>query len=123
MSLFGVDIESLVTESLKDQLIPLTLTRTVVGEYDPIEDEQTTTQETYTSEGIVDTYEDRVVAEGLVQSSDRRILILAGPLGTKPSNGTTDNPPDKITIQGETFTVIDVHRDPASATYTVQGRL
>lgn len=121
--LFGIDIESLVTDALQGQLIPLTLTRTVISDYDSDTDTQTSTEETFTSEGIVEEYEDRLIAEGVVQANDRKILILAGPLGTTPSPGSSDNPPDDITIEGETFTVVDVDRDPAGATYTVQGRL
>lgn len=122
--LFGTDIASLMADSFAGQLVPATLTRTVITGYDPITDEQTTETQTFTTEGVVTAYSDEMIANGVVQTNDREILLLAVPLGTEPTPGSEDAQPDKITIEGITYTVVGVpSRDPATATYTVQGRI
>lgn len=121
--LFGLDIESLVSEALQGQLTSLTLTRTVVSNYDSGTDSQTSTPETFTSEGIAPAISSiagrfEALGEQLVKENEVPILILAKPLGTDPQAG------DKITIDGNTYTVTRViERDPAGATWTVAGEL
>lgn len=121
--LFDTDIAGEIASAFEGQLKAATLNRTVVSSYDPETDTETTSQETYTTEGIVENYSKKLIAEGVVQSNERKILLLADPLGTTPSPGDNDNDPDKITIESETFTVVDVEKDPANAIYTVRGRL
>lgn len=124
MALFGIDIATQVSGAFAGQLLPATLTREVVTGYDPVTDTETTETQTYTSEGVVESYSDELIANGVVQTNDRKIMLLSQPLGTEPSPGDSDTQPDKITIEGKTFTVVGIpDRDPASATYTIQGRL
>lgn len=63
-------------------------------------------------------------ANGLVASSDRKVLILATSLAVTPQAG------DQITIQGVTLTVVSdgegrpaVSTDPASAVWTLRCRV
>lgn len=122
--LFGVDIAQEVADGFSGQLLAVTLTRQPISDYDSVADEEIKpSPTTYTSEGVVEQYDSRMITEGLVQRNDRKITILAKPLGTTPQPGDQDNEPDQVTIKGETFTVISVEKDPADATYTVQGRL
>lgn len=119
MSLFGIDIASIVSDTLSGQLKPVTITRDMPGQYDPVTDtwEAGTTEE-YRSEGIVEAYSDEMIASGQVTFKDRKITILAKSLGTVPLIG------DKISIEGEELTVTGTPaRDPASATWTIQGEL
>lgn len=118
-ALFGIEIDQLVSDSLTDQLLTATLTRENPGTYDPITDSYTGggADSTFTTEGIVESYSDKMIAEGLVEQNDRKILLIAKPLGTTPKAG------DTITIESEIYTVVGVpERDPASATWMVQGR-
>lgn len=122
--IFGTDIASLVADSFSGQLVPATLTRTVVAGYDPVTDKEVIETQTFSTEGVVESYSDELIANGIVQTNDRQILLLATPLGTEPTPGDGGNHPDKITIEGKTYTVVGIpDRDPAAATYTVQGRL
>lgn len=72
---------------------------------------------TYPCKAIVETYSAFYRAQGLVEASDRKVLVLAASLGVKPLPG------DRITVQGITFTAQAVSTDPAGAVWTVQGRM
>lgn len=119
MSLFGINIEEIITQAFRGNLYPVTLTREVPGTYTPGTDTVTgSSEQTYTTEGILESYSEELVAQGLVSESDRKALVLASPLGTVPQPG------DKLTIHGETFTVVAVpQRDPVGATYSVRVKL
>lgn len=123
--LFGVDIAKEISDAFSGELEDVTLTRDNPGTYDPLTDSYSGggTPSTFTSEGIVQKYDKKLIADGVVQRNDREILILAEPLGTVPSNGGDNRKADSIEIEGETFTVVSVDKDPATATYIVQGRL
>lgn len=115
MSLFGVDIKSLVTDAFAGQLRPITLTRTIEGEYDPVTDQTTSTTETYTTEGIEEN-RSKYLEAGLIASSEVPVLMLAQPLGTAPKAG------DKIEIEQQVYTMTGiVERDPAGATWIVRA--
>lgn len=130
MSLFGIEIDQIVSDALDGQLKTATLTRDgeypAGVEYDPIDDRyedangdpvSEPSDQEFTTEGIVESYSDKMISEGLVEQNDRKILLIAKKLGTTPKSG------DKITIESETYTVVGVpERDPASATWIVQGR-
>lgn len=117
--IFGVDIASIVSDSMSGNLPPVTLRRTVPGTYDPVTDTETAgTDEVFSSYGIVENYSDELRAAGLVTEKDRRILVLAKNLGTTPRAG------DIVEIEGQKFTVVGIpERDPASATFVMTGRL
>ena len=116
--IFGIDLAQKVADGFSGQLHPLTLSRVVVVDYDPVLDEDITETKTFKSEGIVSHYQKGMIAEGAVETNDRQIVILGQPLGTDPEPG------DTIEIEEETFTVVGIdERDPASAVFIVQGRL
>lgn len=122
--LFNTDIAQQVHDGFEGQLIDATLKRTVVTGYDPVTDEETTETTEHDCEGFVETYSERMYSEGIVQQNDRKILILANSLDVTPTGGDEDTQPDTIEIEGNNFTVVPpVNRDPAGATWTIQGRL
>jgi len=121
---FGVDLKQTIGEATKDQLNKGTLTRKEEAGYDPIEDETTYTETDYTFDGFVSSYDSYLISDGVVQGNDREITIIADSLDVIPTNGTGDVQADDITIEGNEFTVVRVpDRDPAAATYKVQGRM
>lgn len=117
--IFGIDIPDIVTTAFAGQLFPVTLKRETPGEYDPVTDTWTGGgTEVFTTEGIVESYSEDMIASGLVTEKHRKILLLAKPLNTEPQAG------DMIEIEGQTFTVTGIpERDPATATWTVRGEL
>lgn len=67
--------------------------------------------------GLVKTWKRVMLGGTLVQAGDRVALLLGATLGAAaPKIG------DKITIEGVTSRVIDIERDPASATYACLTR-
>jgi len=120
---YGVDLKKTIGEATKDQLNKGTLTRTEKTGYDPIADEATYTKEDHTFDGFVRSYDSYLISDGVVQANDREITIIADSLDVIPTNGTGDVQADDITIEGNEFTVIEVKRKAAAATYKLQGRL
>lgn len=117
MSIFGVDIAGIVGEALSGNLLTATLTRTEKT-YDPVTDTQTETAESFTTDGVVSSYSDEMIAGGHATHSERRILLVAQGLGTEPRIG------DEITIESKTYTVTGTpSRDPASATWTIKAEI
>lgn len=124
--IFGTDIAGMITDAFEGQLLPAELVREVTGEYDPIDDRYEDEEgnpvepgtQIYTSEGVIEAYSDEMIASGFATAKDRKIMVLAQPLGTVPKLG------DKITIDGETLTVTGIpQKDPATATWTIRGEL
>lgn len=83
----------------------------------------TTTITTYPCKAIHEEWGTRYLAGGLVRASDRKVLVLAATLATEPKPG------DRITLRGETLTVVPgdtsgqpaVSTDPAKATWTLRA--
>lgn len=85
-------------------------------DYDPADPPEPTSTD-YTCKAIVETYSERMRAEGLVHVKDRKVLILANSLSVRPRTN------DRVTISGITFLVMNVETDPATAVWTLQGRM
>jgi len=122
-NLFNTDIAGQIESALTGQIKQATVKRTTTGTYDPVNDSQSTTTASYDTEGFVEDYNERLKVEGVVQDNDRRIILLANPLDIVPSVGDNDNKPDEVEIEGDSYTIMHVERDPAGAIYTIQGRL
>jgi len=82
------------------------------------------TTATYPCKAIHEEWSTSFLSGGLIVSGDRKILVLAASLAVEPM------PRDRITIRGETFTVVPgdsagapaVSTDPAKATWTLRAR-
>ena len=81
------------------------------------------TKATWPCKAIHEEWSTSYLAGGLVLAGERKVLILAASLATEPKPG------DRITIRGETFTVVPesggapaVATDPAKATWTLRAR-
>lgn len=117
--LFGVDIQAEIGKAFGGQLVPLTLHSVTPGTRNPSDPTAGTAPTTVdvTSEGIVDSYRESQIDGSLIQQGDKQILILGQPLGD-----VVPKPSDRVTIEGRSYSLIRVERDPAVATYTAQGR-
>lgn len=104
--------------AFKGLFLDAVLTRYVVPDSpapDPIDPPEPVPVE-YPCKAIHDTYSDFYRAQGLVEAGDRKVLILATSLTVTPQEN------DKITIRGETFSVVMVRTDPALAVWECQAR-
>lgn len=70
----------------------------------------------YSCKAITDTYSERLRAEGLIKADEVKVLILATSLSVEPK------PADKVTIRGETYTVLEVSTDPAKAVWVCKAK-
>ncbi len=101
------------------------LTRTVYAAPDPLEPwaPGDPTETTFACKAIHEEWSAYHRQGGLVLSGDRRVLVLASTLAVEPAPG------DRITIRGETFTIVEqgsgqpaVSTDPAKATWVLRCR-
>jgi hypothetical protein len=76
------------------------------------------TEASYAARGFVDTYDARLVDGTTIRQEDRKVSLLGASIagGQVPAQG------DKVTIEGATYRVLAVARDPDGAVYTCQGR-
>ena len=65
---------------------------------------------------LVDDYSDMRRATAGIPAHDRKIIILAASLSVAPAGGHT------INAEGRDWQIVALTRDPAGATYELQGR-
>lgn len=120
-SLFGIDIAGIVNAELGPGLLPATLQVVTPGSRDPLNVTSGTnpTVVEYSCRGVLEDYDDRQIDGELILRGDRKVLLLGKSIG---GGAVEPKPGDQVTIEGRTFSVIGVTRDPAAATYTLQVR-
>lgn len=117
--LFGVDIAKIANQALGKGLLPLTVTVYTPGTRTPgsLTAGTQPTSSTATGRGIIDDYDTRLIDGTRVQAGDRKVLILGDSIAP-----VVPKPDDQVTIEGATYRIVRVARDPAAATYTCQVR-
>ena len=118
--LFGVDIAKAVNDGLGKGLLAATLTVVTPGTRTSgglTSGTQPTTVD-HTARGFLDDYEDRHIDGTVIQRGDRICVLL----GASISGGAIPSAGDRVTIESETFNIVNVKRDPAAASYTMQVR-
>jgi len=118
---FGVDIAGLVNENIAPGLPTVaTLTQRIPGTRTPgqLTDGTQPTTQTATFKAVVSDYRAGQIDGTLIQKGDRKVLLIAesGSAALVPSSG------DRITVEGATYFIVSVGRDPAVATYSCQVR-
>lgn len=126
--LFGIDIAQLVADNIGPGVLPLTLVKREPGSRTPgsLSAGTNPTTTSHTGRGFISDYSEVQIGqqagggEGrtLVQRGDRRVIILGNTL----SPAAVPEPGDRVTIEGDEYSIVNVMRDPAAATYTCQVR-
>jgi hypothetical protein len=122
MSILEGELAEAVSAALTDAAVPrdITITRTTPGEVDP--DEPWIPVEDvvvpYIARGWVEQYDDDAVDGTLIDARDVRVMVLTSSISSIVPTDATDT----ITIDGKTFTIINVKRDASGALYIVQAR-
>ncbi len=119
--LFGLDIAKIVADSIKSAggVLDATLISVTPGtgtDAEPNSFKPTTT--THSARGFIDDYRDSQVDGTIVRRGDRRVTLLGATISPPVAPKTND----RVTIEGFTFDVQKVRRDPAGATYELQVR-
>lgn len=78
------------------------------------------TEQTFAATGLVVDYRANQIDGTLIKAGDRKVMLF----GASISGGAVPEPGNRITIDGETLTIVKdgVGRDPAKATYPCQCR-
>lgn len=118
MSVLEGEWQDEVSAALINAAVPyaLTVTRT---EYGPPPEPGEPGEEVTTNHsclGWVDTYTQDLIDGTLIQTSDRRIMILANSLPIEPTMA------DTITAKGTTYVLASIKIDPAGVCWDIQAR-
>lgn len=115
--LFGVDIAGLIAQEIGPGVLDAQLIKVEPGTRNP-SDPTAGTQPVETNhpcKGFIDKQKNNTRGGTLTQQ-DQKVVVLIG--DTLPE-GIIPESVDKISIEGQTFTITgEIDRDPAAATYT-----
>jgi len=120
--LFGIDIAKEVSQAFNNgrDLLPATLIKVTSGDRTTgsLTGGTNPTERKFSCRGIRSAIDRNRIDETLVQNATDSVLLLAATLPSSIVPATDD----KIIIEGQTFFVVNVMIDPASATYTCLSR-
>lgn len=111
-------------DGLGDAVKPVTGVRKVAGEYDPdLGGETPETTVTYSGRGVLGSYLSKEIDGSLIQTTDKKLLVLQNELFVSESGEPTAVPaaPAIGDIIND-LRVMNVSADPADATWTAQLR-
>ena len=119
-NLFGVNISGIINDVISPAVLDATLIQITPGTRTPgdITDGTNPTTANFAAKGFIDTYDDDQIDGTNVQVGDRKIILIGDSIESLTVPGTGD----QITIEGETWRVVNVMRDPDAATYECQAR-
>lgn len=121
-SLFGIDIAGIVNDSIQGAggLRPAVLTKATYGARTAgsLSGGKAKTTKDYAASGLIEDYRDDQIDGEVIVRGDRKVMLLGASIegGVIPAVG------DEVTIEGASYRVEHVTRDPAAATYSLQAR-
>ncbi len=120
--LFGIDIAAIVEKEIAPGLLDATLTKVTktTRTSGNLTGGKAASTTPFSCKGVITEFKNQYRAGTLVKAGDKKILIIRNtlPANVVPALG------DVIKIEDVEYTVAaPVSRDPADATYTIQGRL
>lgn len=120
-TLFGIDIAGIIDQEMSAGLLDLTLIKITPGTrtVGQLTAGTNPTSASTAGKGIIDDYQDRQINETTIKRGDRRVLIIGNSLS---GGAVIPEAGDQVTIEGATYEIVGVERDPAAATYTCQVR-
>lgn len=100
-------------ESIEANGASVTLRKAGTETYDPATGDLTGSPTDYATKGLIENYSDFFIAQGIVQSGDRKVTIAAASLTVSPEQG------DTLLIGTESFDVVEVKREYAGDTAVI----
>jgi len=119
--LFGVDIAGIIDAAISPGLLPATLTKVTAGTRTPgqLTGGTNPTSVSYSCRGMIDSKNRRNRDGELIRDGLERILLI----GNSISGGSVaPEIGDRVTVEGRSFRVEVLDRDPAGATFTMECR-
>lgn len=109
-------IRAQVASAFRGRLLTGTLRRTTYGTVDAFGDPVLGSAQTWTFDGIVDSFSAFFAAQAGIPVTDSRILIIAGSLATSPQKD------DQVKLRDTWYQLRRlVEQDPAGATFIFSG--
>src|SRR5262249_25683645 len=96
---------------------PATLTKLTPGTRTTASGGTNPTSVDYACRGFVEDYGPGLIDGTLITAQDRKVSLIGATI-----RGAVPEPNDHVTIEGATYVIQRVTRDPAAAMYTCQGR-
>lgn len=118
-NIFGANLAQVINQALGTQLLPAVLIKTVTARDPNNPTKMIETPENYECRGFTDTKNIKT-SDGTLVRRNANVISLLGASLPEPVN---PEPGDRITIEGETFTIAEkgVKRDPAGAVYECEA--
>lgn len=119
--LFGVNISKLIADEVGPGVLPATLIRVTAGTRTTgnLSGGTNPTDKSFNCRGFIDEQGVRNVDGTLVENGTKKVVLIGDTISggaVAPSVG------DKVKIEGTTYQIKAVDRDPAAATYTLVVR-
>jgi hypothetical protein len=120
-NLFGVDIAGLIKANIGPAVLDATLIVYTAGTRSPTQPTGGTipTSVSHACKGFIDSQRKRNVG-GTLAADGTKIVVLIG--DTINGGATAPTTADQVTIEGSTYSIEKIDRDPDAATYTMQVR-
>ena len=119
-NLFGANISGIINSVIGPSVLPATLIKITPSSRNPSDPtagvQPTETQ--HSCRGFIDDYADSVYRLSIIEQGDRKITLI----GDSIAGDAIPKANDKIIIEGGTYLVKRVNRDPDAATYECQSR-
>ncbi len=117
--LFGVDISGLIRDNIGPGVLPATLTKFTAGTRTggQLTGGTNPTSVDYPCRGFIDRQANRDI-NGTLVSDGRVVIVLIGDTINGGLPASAPSTTDRITIEGKTYVIQVIDRDPAAATYT-----
>ncbi len=116
----GVDVAKILGQTFGSKVSSVTLVKVVAWDRQAgqLTSGVNPTTQDYSARGFVEDYKDQFIDGTIIQRGDRKITLLGDTIASKaiPEAG------DKLRIGEDSLVIVNVARDPASATYTCQAR-
>ena len=117
-TMFGVNISQIIADEVGPGVFPATLTIVTPGTRTSSTSGVKPTETTSSGRGFVESFDAGSIDGSIIKKDDVSAILIADTFtpAINPKAG------DKVTIQGSTYRIQSVNRDPASATYTCHSR-
>lgn len=120
-NLFGANISGVIAKAIGPGILPASLIKVVAGTRDPSNLSGPSLNSSTTSHaarGFIDDYSAFLIDGTRIKTGDRRVMLL----GDTIADNKIPVQSDRVVIEGVSWLVIKVDRDPDAATYTLQVR-
>lgn len=125
MSILLGELAQTISEALIDANVPYEIVVPRTTQTEPPEDWPTwepwpgeTVTTNHKMQGFIVDYDEALIAAGVVQMGDVRIVILQPTIPAELTISITDI----VQAQGKTFTILNIGEDPAGATLELRAR-